>query len=130
MLSHKKYLLVIWKVLEMFVNILTADVTYFLLIRDNLRQPIQMQSSQKQKVFSQHFSQIFESKFDFEHLQRKMTITADMIPKLRTRRLNKSLKSPFSEEDPLISNMALRKKHCSNLNHTSFNIFFDQCEGN
>ena len=36
----------------MFVKVLTADGKYPLLNRDNLRQPIQMQLSQKRKTFS------------------------------------------------------------------------------
>ena len=44
------------KVLIMFFNILTADDKYSVLNRDSLRQPIQMQLSQKQKTFSQVFS--------------------------------------------------------------------------
>ena len=53
--SWKKSLLVKCKVLRKFVNILTADYKCFLLNTDNLREPIQMQSSQKQKIFSQFF---------------------------------------------------------------------------
>ena len=37
----------------MFVNISTADDKYSFLNRDTLRQPIQMQLSQKQKAFSE-----------------------------------------------------------------------------
>ena len=44
----------------MFVNILTADGKYSVLNRDNLRQQIEMQLSQKQKkhflIFFLHFS--------------------------------------------------------------------------
>ena len=50
-LSEKKYLLVIFKPLGMFLNLLTAEEMYSLLNRDNLRQPIQMQLSQKQKKY-------------------------------------------------------------------------------
>ena len=49
-------LLVIAKILRMFVNTLTADEKYSLLNNDNLRQPIQMKLSQKQKSFSDFFS--------------------------------------------------------------------------
>ena len=45
------------KTLRMFVNILTADDKLFLLNRENLRQPIQMQLYEKQNTFSQFFSQ-------------------------------------------------------------------------
>ena len=42
----------IYKILRLFVNTLTADDKHYLLNRDNLTQPIQMQLSQKQKTFS------------------------------------------------------------------------------
>ena len=71
-MSWKKYVLVISKVLRMFVNILTADDKCFLLNRENLRQPIQMQLSEKQNTFSHFFSQIFKSRLNFEHFQKKM----------------------------------------------------------
>ena len=70
-LSWKKYLLVICKVLGMFVNILTADDKCFLLNRDNLRHPIQMQLSDKQKKNHQFFSDILKSKWNFEHFEKK-----------------------------------------------------------
>ena len=49
--SWKKSLLVLYKVLTMFVNILTADDKHFLVNRDNLRQPIHTQLSQKKVYF-------------------------------------------------------------------------------
>ena len=42
--------------------------------------------------------------------------------------LDKCLKSPVSE-DLSISNMVNGPKHCSNVNHSTFGIFIDQCEG-
>ena len=52
----EKSLLVIHKILIVFVNTLTADDKHYLLNRDNLTQPIQMQLYQKQKTFSEFFS--------------------------------------------------------------------------
>ena len=52
-LSCKKSLLVICKYLRLFLNTLTADHKYSLLHRDNLRQQIQMELSQKQKTLFQ-----------------------------------------------------------------------------
>ena len=49
-------LLVIEKFLRLFVNTLPADEKHYLLNRDNLTQPIQIQLSQKQKTFSEFFS--------------------------------------------------------------------------
>ena len=59
------------KILRMFVNILTSDDKCFLLNRDNLRQPIQMQLSQKQKIFSQFVAAILKSRLNFEHFLKK-----------------------------------------------------------
>ena len=82
--SWKKSLLVICKILGLFVNILNADHLYFLLNRENLRQPIQMQLSQIQKIFPQFFSTILKSKLNFEHFQKTTTLIADAFVKLRT----------------------------------------------
>ena len=51
----KKSLLVIHKILRLFANTLIVDDKHYLLNRDNLTQPIQMQLSQKQKTFYQFF---------------------------------------------------------------------------
>ena len=51
----KKALLVIYKILRLFVNTLTADDKHYLLNRDNLMPPVQMQLSQKRKTFSEIF---------------------------------------------------------------------------
>ena len=53
--SWKKPLLVICKILTLFVNTLTPDDTYCLLIRDTLTQLNKMQLSQKQKTTSNFF---------------------------------------------------------------------------
>ena len=49
--SWKKSLVVISKILGLFLNTLSADDKYSLLKRENSMQPIQMQLSNKQKVF-------------------------------------------------------------------------------
>ena len=43
------------KLQSLFVNTLTADDKHYMLNRDNLTQPIQIQLSQKQKTFSKFF---------------------------------------------------------------------------
>ena len=47
--------LVINKVLRLFVNTLTVEDKHYLLNRDNLRQPIQMQVSKKEKTSAEFF---------------------------------------------------------------------------
>ena len=66
----------------MFLNTLTDDDKYCLLCRDNLTQPIQILLSQKQKTFSQSLSAFLKSTLNFEHFEKKLTIIADVFPKL------------------------------------------------
>ena len=67
----KKSLLVIEKFLRLFVNTLPADEKHYLLNRDNLTQPIQIQLSQKQKTFSQFFFAFLKSILNFKHLPKE-----------------------------------------------------------
>ena len=55
----------------MFVNILTADDKFSLLNRGNLRQPIHMQLSQKEKTFSEFASAFLKSILKCEHSQKR-----------------------------------------------------------
>ena len=70
-LSTKQPLLVIWKILNLFLNTLSAISKYSLLKRYNITQPIRMQLSQKQKPFSEWFSAYFKSSLNFEHFEKK-----------------------------------------------------------
>ena len=82
--SLLKSLLVICKILSLFLNTFTADVKYSLLNRDNLMRPIEMELSHKQKRFSELFSAVLKSSLSFEHFQKKMTLRANVFPRLRT----------------------------------------------
>ena len=75
-------MLMLCKILGLFVNTLSDDDKYGLLYRDNLMQPIQILLSQKQKTFSQFFSAFLKCTLNFEHFQKKMTLIADVFPKL------------------------------------------------
>ena len=67
----KKSLLVIHKILRDFLNTLTVDENYYLLIRDNLTETIQIQLSQKQKPFFKFFLAFLNSILNFKHLPEK-----------------------------------------------------------
>ena len=71
-LNWKKSLLVIGKFLWLFLNTLPVDDKYSHLNRDNLKQPIQMQLSQKQETFSKLVCAFLKSILNFEHFQRKV----------------------------------------------------------
>ena len=43
-----------------------------------------MHLSQREKIFSQFFSAVFESALNFEHFQKKRTFIAYVFPKLPT----------------------------------------------
>ena len=75
-------MLVLRKILGLFVNTLSEDDRYCLLYNDNLLQPIQILLSQKHKTFSQFFSPFLKSTLNFERFQKKMTLIADVFPKL------------------------------------------------
>ena len=70
------------KILRLFLSILTDDDKYCLLYRDNLRQPIQILLSQKQKTFSQFFSAFLKSTFNFEHFRAKYDPQSRCIPQI------------------------------------------------
>ena len=67
----KKSLLVIHKILGLFVNTLTVDDKHYMLNRDNLTQPIQIQLSLKQKTFSYFFFAFLKSILNLKHLPKK-----------------------------------------------------------
>ena len=59
------------EILEVFVNTLTADDKYPFWDCENLKFPIQMQLSQKQKNFSEFFVPFMESSSNSKHFQKK-----------------------------------------------------------
>ena len=130
----KKSLLVIHKFLRLFVNTLTVDDKHYLLNRDNLTQPIQMQVSQKQKTFSQfffHFANLYEI---LNICQQKMTLIPNVFaeipaPKNIVRLSKHCLKSRVSK-DPSTDEIANGSKDCCNINESMFTIFINHCEGN
>ena len=61
----KKSLLVIHKILRVFFNRMRVDDKHYLLNRDKLSQPIQVQLSQKQKSFFSIFFLIFQINIKF-----------------------------------------------------------------
>ena len=62
------------------------DDKYSLHIRENLTQTIQMSLCQKQTIFSEYFFTFIKSILNFEHFQKRMTLTVDVIPKLETKK--------------------------------------------
>ena len=60
------------KIVRQFVNTLRVDDKHYLLNRDNLTEPIQIQLSQKQKILSELFFAFLKSILNF-----KLFITKD-----------------------------------------------------
>ena len=79
LVALEKVYLVIQKTLRLFVNRLTLDDKHYLLKRDNLTQPIQIQLSQKQKIFSELFFALFKSILNFKHCQKTITLITDVF---------------------------------------------------
>ena len=59
------------KILRLFVNTLTVHDKHYLLNRDNLTQPIQIQLFEKQEIFSQFFFAFLKSILNSKHLPKK-----------------------------------------------------------
>ena len=83
-LSWKKSLLLTWKILGLLVNTLASDEKYPALNRDNLTIPMQMQLSQKEKIFLHFLLNFWNLNSILNFLKKKMTVTAFVFPKLRT----------------------------------------------
>ena len=64
----------IHKILGLFVNTLTVDDKHYMLNRDNVTQPIQIQLSQKQKTFSKFYFAFFKSILNYKHLPKKVDL--------------------------------------------------------
>ena len=67
----EKVFLVIHKIVRLFVNTLTVNDKHYLLNRDNLTEPIQIQLSQKKKTFSEIFFPFLKSILNFKHLPKE-----------------------------------------------------------
>ena len=78
----QKSLLDTWKFFRRFFNTLTANDNYSLNSKDKWMQNIQMNFSQKQKIFSKFLSAVFESALNFQYFQTKTTLRAYVFPKL------------------------------------------------
>ena len=122
---------VIWKVLKMFVNILTADDKFSLLNRDNLRQPIQMQLSQKKKHFLNLFLQFWKLDKILNIFNKRMTFIVAVFPTLWTQ---KNVVNQISKKSNFIRFFAKQhvkgSKYCWNRNHTTCTILLNHCDPN
>ena len=61
----------IYKIVRLFFNALTANDKHYIRNRDNLTDPIQMQLSQKQKSFSQFFFRFLKCILNYTHFAKK-----------------------------------------------------------
>ena len=82
--SYKMSLLMTSEILGIFVNTLTAVEKYSLHNGENLRQPIQMYLSKKQKCFFKFFALLWNVHQILNSLKRKMSRIVYIFPKLQT----------------------------------------------
>ena len=73
----------IQKILALFVNTLTVDEKRYLLTRGKLTQTIEIQLSQKQKIFFELFFSFLKTLLHFKHLPKKLTLIADLLPEIQ-----------------------------------------------
>ena len=74
-----KSFLVINKFLTLLAKTLTVDEKHYLLNRDNLTQPIQMQLYQEQKFFLNFLLPFLNSILNFKHLPKNDALIADVF---------------------------------------------------
>ena len=75
-------LVVILEILGLFVNTFADDEVYLPQNRENVLQQIQMQLSQKPKIFSQFFIAFLKSTSNSVYFEKKMSLKAYVFPKL------------------------------------------------
>ena len=63
-------LLVIFGILGLFVNTMTADDKYTVCDMENVLQPIQMQFSEKKRIFSDCFAKCLKSTSNFQNFKK------------------------------------------------------------
>ena len=98
---------------------------------DNVKQPIKMQISNKQKIFSLFYSRFLKSKTNFEHFEKKITSHLIYFRSYRLQKtwLDKCLKNHVSEE-PSTNKMVNGSSHCWDLHDSTFIMIIDHCERN
>ena len=69
----------IWKILRPFSNAMIVNGKY-----SPVKQPVQMQLDQEAKTFAKIFFAFLKSTSNFEHFRKKVTLIANVFPKLRT----------------------------------------------
>ena len=70
-LHWEEFLLLTRQILGLLVNTLAADDRYPVLNKENSTIPIQMQLSQKKKLFLKFFPRFLKSRLNFEHFEKK-----------------------------------------------------------
>ena len=128
---RKNSLLVIYKIPRFFFNTFTVYGKHYLLKRDNLTQPIQIQFDQKQKTFSDFFFAFLKSMSNFKYLPKKDYRHSSCIS------LNSgSEKYGYINVWKVVFHTTLRqttrqmgRNSSCNLNESTFKIFINQCEG-
>ena len=112
--SWNKSFTVICKILGLFFNTLAADDNYCLFNKDNLTEPIQMQSSKIKKKFRSAFVHFWNLDQILNIYEKKMTVISYVFPKLPLR------------NDLLTSNMSNGLQRSLNLPGSTFEIFINQ----
>ena len=120
----------IHKRLRLFVNTLAVDDKHYLLNIEHLTEAIEIQLSQKEKIYSKVFFAFLKSILNVKHFHKEWLSYLMYFRKylLRKTWLDKCLKSRVSE-NPYTDNAANVSKHCCNRNGSSFIIFINHCQG-
>ena len=83
--------------------------------------------SEKKKTFSDFLSESLKFTLSFEHFQKNDAHSWCIFEIRDSKNMVKQMSKKSRFREPFDKEKGKGTKHCSNLNHTTFNIFIDQC---
>ena len=115
------------EILGLFVNPLTAEYQYSRRNMMNFQQQLQTQVSQKRKSFSRFFIAFLKSTSRLEHFEKKMSLVAQVFPKLLIpREVDTQIsKRPYSEQVS-VNKVLAGSKHGPNPQGSTNTKFFHE----
>ena len=122
--------LVLGEILGFFLTTMTADYKYLVQDCENLPLPIQMQVSEKQKLFLNFLLHFWNLHQTWNVLEEKMIVLADVFPKLQTvKNFLRTLSKKRRLRTRIDSQHVKASQMLGNLHESAFIMFFHHSHG-
>ena len=122
--------LVLGEILGFFLTTMTADYKYLVQDCENLPLPIQMQVSEKQKLFLNFLLHFWNLHQTWNVLEEKMIVLADVFPKLQTvKNFLRTLSKKHRLRTRIDSQHVKASQMLGNLHESAFTMFFHHSHG-